>query len=190
MTQSPVLGPADRLERLEQETKHLASLLKAADRQISFLQMALFLFAAGVVGGGYYWVTTGKLKIEGLSPTVAQTVEAKEFGLYNRFGTRVVFDTDDKFGQPRVTFLNDKKQLKMRLLVFPDGDGTGGIALYDYTGWRGVFRMDGDSGSTLRLKGEGQKGGIDMTVGRDGTPSLKLTDKTGKVLWEAPTKSN
>ena len=44
--------------------------------------------------------------------------------------------------------------------------------------------------AVLSLKGEGQKGGIDMTVDRDGTPSLKLTDKAGKVLWEAPTKSN
>ena len=165
-------------------------LLKGANHQIGFLQVALLLIIAGVVGGGYYAVTTGKLRIEGLSPAVAKTVEANEFGLYNRFGTRVVFDADDRFGQPRVTFLDDTKRLRMRLLVFPDGGGTGGLASYDHTGWRGVFRMDGDMGSALRLKGEGQKGGIDMTVDRNGTPSLKLTDKTGKVLWEAPTKSN
>ena len=189
MSQSPSVESADRLDRLEQETKRLASLLKTANQQISFLQMAVLLITAAVVGGGYYATTTGKLRIEGLSPAVAKTVEAKEFGLYNRFGTRVVFDTDDKFGQPRVTFLDEKKRLRMRLLVFPDGGGTGGVALYDHTGWRGVFRMDGDMGSALRLKGEGQKGGIDMTVDRDGVPSLKLTDKSGKVLWEAPTKS-
>jgi hypothetical protein len=193
MSQSSVLDPADRLERLEQETKHLASLLKTANHQISFLQIVLLLISAGMVGGGYYAITTGKLRIEGLSPAVAKTVEAKEFGLYNRFGTRVVFDGDDKFGQPRVTFLDNNKQLQMRLLVYPEGPdaaATAGVALYDKTGWRGVFRMDGDMGSALRLKGEGQKGGIDMTVDRDGTPSLKLTDKAGKVLWEAPTKPN
>lgn len=190
MNQSRSLEPDERLERLEQETERLASLLKAANHQISFLQVALLLITAGAVGGGYYAITTGKLRIEGLSAAVAKTVEAKEFGLYNRFGTRVVFDTDDKFGQPRVTFLDDKKRLRMRLLVFPDGGGTGGVAVYDHTGWRGVFRMDGDMGSALRLRGEGQKGGIDMTVDRDGTPSLKLTDKSGKVLWEAPPKPN
>jgi hypothetical protein len=190
MNQGPLVEPAERLERLEEETKRLSSMVKTANQQISFLQMVLLLITAGMVGGGYYAITTGKLRIEGLSPAVAKTVEATEFGLYNRFGTRVVFDADDKFGQPRITFLNDKKQLKMRLLVFPDGDGTGGVAIYDHTGWRGVFRMDGDMGSALRLKGEGQKGGIDMKVDRDGTPSLQLTDKTGKVLWEAPAKSN
>jgi hypothetical protein len=193
MNQSPLVEPAERLERLEQETTHLASLLKAANHQISFLQIALLLITGGLVGGGYYAITTGKLRIEGLSPEVAKTVEAKEFGLYNRFGTRVVFDADDKFGQPRVTFLDNNKQLQMRLLVYPEGPdaaATAGVALYDKTGWRGVFRMDGDMGSALRLKGEGQKGGIDMTVDRDGTPSLKLTDKAGKVLWEAPVKSN
>ena len=188
MSQSPVVEPLERLEFLELETKRLAALVKTANHQISFLQLAVLLITAGLVGGGYYGITTGKLRVEGLSPAVATTLEAKEFGLYNRFGTRVVFDADDKFGQPRVTFLNDNKQLKMRLLVFPDGGG--GVALYDHTGWRGVFRMDGDSGSALRLKGEGQKGGIDMKVDRDGTPSLKLTDKAGKVLWEAPPKSN
>lgn len=190
MNQSHLVEPAERLDRLEQEAERLASSLKAANHQISFLQVALLLITAGVVGGGYYAVTAGKLRIEGLSPAVAKTVEAKEFGLYNRFGTRVVFDTDDKFGQPRVTFLDDKKRLRMRLLVFPDGGGTGGVAFYDHTGWRGVFRMDGDMGSSLRLKGERQKGGIDMTVDRDGNPSLKLTDKAGKVLWEAPPKPN
>jgi hypothetical protein len=190
MSQSSVLDPADRLERLEQETKHLASLLKTANHQISFLQIALLLISAGMIGGGYYAVTTGKLRIEGLSPAVAKTVEAREFGLYNRFGTRVAFDTDDRFGQPRFTFLDDKKGLRMRLMVLPDGGGNGALALYDQTGWRGMFRMEQDSSSSLKLVGEGQKGGIDMTVDRDGTPGLKLTDKSGKVLWEAPTKPN
>jgi hypothetical protein len=190
MSNSPLVESADRVERLEQETKRLASALKTANTQISFLQVAVLSLAAAVVGGGYYATQTGKLRIEGLSPAVAKTVEATEFGLYNRFGTRVVFDTDDKFGQPRVTFLDDKKRLRMRLLVLPDGGGTGAVALYDHTGWRGMFRMDGDMGASLRLTGESQKGGIDMTVDRNGTPNLKLTNKAGKVLWEAPAKPN
>jgi hypothetical protein len=78
----------------------------------------------------------------------------------------------------------------MRLIVFPDGGGTAGLAFYDHTGWRGALRLDGDQNAVLNLRGEGQKGGISMAVAPDGTPSLKLTDKAGKVLWEAPTKTN
>ena len=89
---------------------------------------------------------------------MAKTVEAKEFGLYNRFGTRVVFDGDDKFGQPRVTFLDAEKRLRMRLLVFPDGGGTGGMALYDDRVWRGVFRMDADMATALSLRARTRKG--------------------------------
>jgi hypothetical protein len=190
MNESQVLEPAVRIDRLEQEAKHLASRLKAANRQISFLQVATLLLFGALAGGGYYAVTSGKLKIDGLSPPVSKTVESTEFGLYNRFGTRVVFDTDDRFGQPRVTFLDDKKRLRMRLMVLPDGGGTGAIAFYDHTGWRGMLRMEEDMSASLKLVGEGQKGGIAMTVDRDGSPRLKLTDKAGKVLWEAPTKSN
>ena len=189
MSQSPSVESADRLDRLEQETKRLASLLKTANQQISFLQMAVLLITAAVVGGGYYATTTGKLRIEGLSPAVAKTVEAKEFGLYNRFGTRVVFDTDDKFGQPRVTFLDEKKRLRMRLLVFPDGGEQGASRYMTTLAGVACFAWMATWVRRLRLKGEGQKGGIDMTVDRDGVPSLKLTDKSGKVLWEAPTKS-
>jgi hypothetical protein len=29
-----------------------------------------------------------------------------------------------------------------------------------------------------------------MYVAPDGTPNVKLTDKSGKVLWEAPAKPN
>jgi hypothetical protein len=190
MSQSSAVASTDRLGLLEEEVKRHAALLKTANNHISVLQMVLLLAAMGLGGGAYYLITTGKLRVEGFSPPVASTVEAKEFGLYNRFGTRVVFDGDDRFGQPRVTFLDDQKRLQMRLMVLPDGGGTGAVAVYDHTGWRGMFRMEADKSSSLKLVGEGLKGGIAMTVDRDGQPSLKLTDKTGKVLWEAPTKSN
>jgi hypothetical protein len=193
MSQYPAVEPADRVGHLEEETKRLAAMLKTATNQISVLQMILLLAAMGLFGGGYYLITTGKLRIEGLSPAVAQTVEAKEFGFFNRAGTRVMFDADDKFGNPQIIFLDDKKRLRMRLKVWPDGGGSAGVALYDHTGWRGMFRMDGatdgEMDAVLSLKGKGQTGGIDMTVAADGTPSLKLTDKVGTVLWEAPTKS-
>ncbi len=188
MSQGTDRTPNDRLGLLEQETAQLAARVKSANQQIGFLQLALILLVAAIGGGGYYAVTTGRLRIEGLSPALPKTVESHEFGLYNRFGTRVVFDTDDRFGQPRVTFLDEQKRLRMRLMVLPDGDGTGAIALYDHSGWRGMFRIEADQSASLKLAGEAQKGGIEMTVDREGNPSLKLTDKDGKVLFEAPGK--
>ena len=190
MSNPSVDAPADRLERLEQETRSLAARLKQANSQIGFLQLALLIGAAALIGGGYYLITTGKLQIEGLSSEVANRVEAKDIGFYNQKGTRVIFFDDDKFGMPQIIFLDAKKRLRMRLLVFPDGEGSGGLAFYDSTGWRGVLRMEGDETSVLNLVGKGQKGGIAMAVAPDGTPSLKMTDKDGKILWQAPTKSN
>jgi hypothetical protein len=186
MSQSPVLESNDKLERLEQETKQLAARLKQASVQISMLQLAILLGTTALVGGGYYLITTGKLRIEGISPGVAQKVETKDFGFYNRFGTRVMFEADNKFGQPQIVFLDANKRLRMRLMVFPDADGTGGVVVYDDRSWRGVLRMDGKDNSVLNLVGKDMKGGISMMVAPDGTPSLKMTDKTGKVLFEVP----
>jgi hypothetical protein len=189
MSQSPVLGSNERLERLEQETQHLAARLKQASVQISILQLALLLGMTALVGGGYYLITTGRLRIEGISPGVAQRVETRDFGFYNRFGTRVMFEADNKFGQPQIVFLDANKRLRMRLMVFPDGDGTGGVVVYDSRSWRGVLRMDGADNAVLNLVGKDLKGGISMMVTPDGTPSLKMTDKTGKVLFEVPKAS-
>ncbi len=190
MNQTSADPPVDRVERLEQEAAQLAAKLKQASTQISFLQLAFLLSAVTVIGGGYYLVTTGRLRVEGVTPGVAKSIEAKEFGLYNRFNERVLFDADDKFGMPRVTLLDAQKRLRMRVMVFPDGDGTGGVVLYDDREYRGVFRMLEDGSVALNLLGSGRKSGIAMTVTPDGTPSLKMTDKAGKVLWEAPPKSN
>ena len=181
-------APASKLEQLERETEQLAARLKRANAQISFLQVFVLLGTVCLVGGGYYLVTTGRLQIEGLS-SVANRVEARDIGFYNKKDTRVIFFDNDKFGMPQIIFLDAQKRLRMRLKVFPDGDGSGGLAFYDATGWRGVFRMEGDETSVLKLVGSKQKGGIDMAVTPDGVPSLKMTDKDGKILWEAPTKA-
>ena len=181
--------PPDRLTRLEQETSHLAARLKQANLQIGMLQLALLVIAASLIGGGYYLITTGKLMVDGLSPPVADRVETKDFGFYNQKNTRVIFVNDDKFGQPQIIFLDSQKRLRMRLKVWPENEGGGGVAFYDPTGWRGEFRMGSDETSVFNLVGKGQKGGIAMAVTSDGTPSLKMTDKGGKILWEAPAKS-
>jgi hypothetical protein len=190
MSQSPVLEPANRVERLEQETKYLASSLKSANQQISFLQMALLVLTAALVGGGYYATTTGKVRVEGLSPAVAKSVETNEFGLYNRFGTRVVLGADDKFGLPQLIFMDLQKRYRLGIKVWPEGDGTPGIVFYDQSGMRGNFRMDEDHAAVLNLVGEGQKGGISMGVTADGSPSLKMTDKSGKLLFQVPAATN
>ncbi len=182
--------PIERLARIEQQSQALAAKLKQANAQIGFLQLMLLLLAAALIGGGYYAATTGKLRIEGLSPALAPHLETKDLGLYNEKDTRVVFFDDDKFGMPQLIFLDAEKRLRMRLKVFPDGDGSGGLAVYDDSGWRAVLRMEGDQSATLKLVGKKQKGGIDLTVAPDGTPSLKMTDAAGKVLWQAPPKSN
>jgi hypothetical protein len=186
MSQSPVLDLNERLERLEHEAKDLATRLKQANSQISMLQVGLLLMTTAVFGGGYYLSHTNRLRIEGISPGVADKVETKDLGFYNRFGTRVMFESDTKFGHPEVIFLDANKRLRMRLLVFPEGEGTGGIVVYDDRSWRGVLRLDGNDNSVLNLVGKDLKGGISMMVGPDGTPSLKMTDKAGKVLFQAP----
>jgi hypothetical protein len=190
MSQSLPLAPADRLERLEQETKRLASSLKSANQQISFLQMALLLLTAAAVGGGYYAITTGKVRVEGLSPAVMKSVETNEFGLYNRFGTRVVLGADDKFGLPQLIFMDLQKRYRLGIKVWPEGDGTPGMVFYDQSGMRGNFRMDEGGAAVLNLAGEGQKGGIAMAVSADGTPSLKMTDQSGKLLFQVPAATN
>lgn len=184
-----VENPTERLARVEQQVEQLAARLRRANGQISFLQVALLLLVVALLGGGYYGVTTGKLRIEGLSPEVADRVNAKDIGFYNQKDTRVIFFDDDKFFMPQIIFLDDRKRLRMRLKVSPDREGSG-LAVYDETGWRGFLRMEGDETSTLRLVGKKQKGGIEMSVATDGTPSLKMTDKDGKVLWQAPTQSH
>jgi hypothetical protein len=190
MSQSPVVEPADRIGHLEEEMNRLAAKLKAANSQISVLQMILLLAAMGLFGGGYYLITTGKLLVEGFSPAVAKSVETNEFGLYNRFGTRVVLGADDKFGLPQLIFMDLQKRYRLGIKVWPEGDGTPGMVFYDQSGMRGNFRMDEGGAAVLNLVGEGQTGGIAMAVSADGSPSLKMTDKSGKLLFQVPAATN
>jgi hypothetical protein len=213
MAQSVGTPPVDRVANIEKELIELKARVKQATNQLSFFQILFLLFATAVGGGGYYLAKQGMLRIEGFSPPVAKTMEAKEFGLYNRDNTRVVFDGDDKFGNPRTTFLDPKKRLKMRLMVWPETQGGGGgITFYDVNGWRGQFRLAENGASLLTMHGDKQQGGVDLSVETDGTsnlkmfdkskkggismsvdsdgnPSVVLTDKTGKTIWQSPSAS-
>ena len=172
------------------EFEFLAAMVKKAQRQIQILQWSLLvvvLLMAGALGGLY---ASGNLHIEGLSPAVVRRVDAQEFGFYNRFDTRVILEADDKWGLPQLIFMDLKKRYRLGIKVWPEGDGTPGMVFYDQGGMRGNFRMDEDGSAVLNLVGEGEKGrkgGIALAVAPDGTPKLKLTDKTGKVLFQAPT---
>jgi hypothetical protein len=128
----------------------------------------------------------GMLKLEGLTGGVAKTVESKEFGLYNRDGNRVILADYDKFGYPNLVFMDLKKQYRMGVKVWPEGGGTPGLVFYDQTGIRGNLRMDDNNGSVLNLIGAGKKGKITLAVSAEGDPSVVVTDKAGKVIFEIP----
>jgi hypothetical protein len=191
MSQPPLNAPAEKLEHLEREADRLAAAVKQATRQIGILQWSfagLVLIVAGAIVGLYQ---AGFLQIAGISPSVVRRVEAKEFGFYNRFDTRVILEADDKWGLPQLIFMDLKKNYRMGIKVWPEGgDGTPGMVFYDHTGMRGNFRMDENGASVLNLVGEKQKGSIALAVAKDGTPSLKVTDPTGKVLLQVPAASS
>jgi hypothetical protein len=205
--------PEDRVKTIEQELILLRTKLRQTTNQVSFLQVLLLLFLAAVCGGGYYLVKEGVLWIEGVGPPAAKVLNSKEFGFYNRSNTRTWFATDDKFGDPEIIFLNPNKQLQMRLKVWPEEEGGGGLSFYDEQGWRGQFRMGPDLTSLLTMRGQRQMGGVDLTVDVNGNSHLKMfgkkgkggvdikvdaegkaslavADQTGKVIWQAPTTAS
>src|SRR5437868_5055663 len=148
MSQPPADAPAESREDWEREVDRLAAAVKEAMRQVRVLQWSFLGVVFVILGAGAGLFEAGLVHIEGLSPSVARKVEAKEFGFYNRFDTRVVLEADDKFGLPQLIFMDLKKNYKMGIKVWPEGDGTPGMVFYDQSGLRGNFRMDG-SGATV-----------------------------------------
>ena len=184
-------NPTVKLERMEQEIERLASALRRADGQIGRLQWTLaftILLGLGALGAGAYQANL--LPIEGFAPPMPRRVEAKEFGFYNRHDTRVILEADDKWGLPQLIFMDLKKKYRLGIKVWPEGNGTPGMVFYDDSGMRGNFRMEEDGAAVLNLVGEGKKGGIALSVSHDGSPHLKMTDGTGKVVFEAPSASH
>ncbi len=179
-----------KMEHLEAELGRLSAALGKAERRITSLQGWLSLVALlGLAGAAALLIRAGIIPVEGWTPGMPERIESREFGFYNRFGTRVVLEADDKFGLPQLIFMDLKKRYRLGIKVWPEGDGTPGLVFYDQSGVRGNFRMEEDGSSVLNLVGEGKKGGIALSVTADGTPSLKMTDKTGKVVFQAPGES-
>ena len=180
-------GPElDRLGRLEKEVERLSKV--ASDARSSARALLILLAGLVLLGGGALAVLydQGKLRLEAITGGVLKTVEAKEFGFYNRQDERVFLIDKDKFGYPNLILMDLKKRYRMGILVFADGDGTPGLVFYDGSGLRGHLRMTGDQASVLKLTGAKQKGSILLSVSADGDPHLIITDKSGKVMFAVP----
>jgi len=184
---NPQNGPSpDRVGQLEQELGEASKLLRKTQRDLSTLCWVVSFLVIGLIAAIYL------MRTEVLDPKLVfgsampKKLESKDFGLYNRHGKRVLFADNDKWGYPNIWFLDLDLNCKMAVYVYPQDGGSAGIAFYDKSGTRADFRM-GESGEAMvHLVGEKKRGGILMSVARDGTPSLTMTDDNGKVLFQAP----
>lgn len=176
----------DRLGRLEKEVQRLSKV--AGDARSSARTLLILLVGLAVLGGGALAVLhdQGSLRLEWLTGGVLKTVESKEFGFYNRDGTRVFLMDKDKFGYPNLILMDLKKNYRMGVKVWPEGEGTPGLVFYDSSGLRGHLRMTGDQASVLKLTGAKEKGSISLSVSAEGDPRLIMTDKSGKVMFAVP----
>lgn len=184
---SPSPAP-DREARLEQEVARLAKALKQAERNVGTLQ---WLFSLLIIAGvaAVILVRNGVIDLKKVfnQAEIPKTVQSKGFDLYNRNGKRVMLAEDDKFGYPSLVFLDVDLNYKMGITITPDTEGGAPeFALYDRTGTRAQYRMGKEGEALIRLLGEQKKGGIVMKVARDGSPSLTMTDASGKVLFHVP----
>jgi hypothetical protein len=177
---------ADRIENLERETERLAGMVKQARSEVRALQW--LVAGVAILGAAvfFYLHDAGILKLKGLGSSVEKKVEAEEYGLYNRAGTRVMLTDYDKFGFPNLVFMDLKKNYKMGIKVWPDGGGTPGMVFYDDTGIRGNWRMDENNATVLNLMGRHKVGGISLAVSAEGDPTLTVKDKEGRVVFQVP----
>ena len=52
--------------------------------------------------------------------------------------------------------------------------------------YRGAWRIDPDNGSSFAIAGPDGRSGVIIRVAPDGSPSLNMTDKDGKVIFQIP----
>jgi hypothetical protein len=176
----------DRLARLEQEVERLSQMVRKLGQTAQSLTWLVVGGAVLCTAGLIALHEMGMLKLEGITGAVSKTVESREFGLYNRDGNRVMLCDYDKFGYPNLVFMDLQKHYRMGVKVWPEGGGTPGLVFYDDTGIRGNLRMDDDNGSVLNLMGANKKGKITLAVSKEGDPTVVVTDKAGKVIFEVP----
>jgi hypothetical protein len=190
MSATPTNDPVARLERLEREAADLKERLKRTTSAVSLLQWMIVIVVAAAVGVPTYYVQTGKVRPQILlEKSVSTSLDAQEIGLHNRDGKRVMFADYDKFGQPYVLFFDGGLALKMGLYI---NNGRPEVNLYDNKGTRASLHVAQDGQARLELIGQKDpsglknKGGVVLSTAQDGTPRLRMTDASGKVLFEAP----
>lgn len=193
MSKPSVEPPVDRLERLEQNATLLAQQLKQAERNLSGLKWIFFGMILVIGVAVTLAVQSGIIRLDAFGgESVSKTVNSQEYGLHNREGKRVVLSDYDKFGYPSLVLMDINLNYRMGLKVWPlpGGEGMPSLVFYDHSGLRGNFRMEEQGEIVVNLLGQKGKGGITMKVTEDGNPSMKFTDKAGKVLFEVPTPTN
>ncbi len=192
MSHPSLVPDSDRIARLEQELSRVTTILKRNERSLGGFQWAFALLVLGLIAS-VILVRNGVIDLKQVLNLTAipSAVESKEFGLYNREGKRVMIADYDKYGYPSLAFLDLDLNYKMGLKIYSDvSPGAPGIAFYDKTGTRALFRMGTEGESLFQLLGANKKGGVVLKVDPDGSPSLTMTDASGKVLFHAPEGSS
>lgn len=188
MTSPSNVPDSDPLVRLEQELARVSAALKRTERSLGGFQWALALLVIGGVAA-VILVRKGVLDLKQVlnQPAIAAKVESKGFDFYNRYGKRVMFLEDDKFGSPRLVVFDDEVRPRAGVTLSPAKEGGATeIVLIDGQAIRAQYRLVNDGEAMVRLFGKDKKGEILMQVTRDGRPSLTMTDASGKVLFHAP----
>jgi hypothetical protein len=177
--------PIARIERLEREAADLKERLKRTSGEVHLLQWMLVVVVAAAVGVPVYYIQNGKINTSVLlDKGVSKSLEAEEFGLHNRKDQRVMYADYDKLGMPYLRFFDDHLNLKMALYMT---DGLPEVTLYNGREERASFHLKGNGEAVLELHGDRKKGGVVLSTAGDGTPKLRMTDASGKVVFEAPT---
>lgn len=188
---SPSNDPIARLEQLERETADLKERLKRTTGEVHLLQWMLVIVVAAAIGVPVYYVQNGKLNTDVLfDKGVSKSLEAQQIGLHNRDGKRVMFIDYDKLGMPYQLFF-DPRDMNCKLALYTTS-GHGELRLFEANHTRAALRMGEAGESRLELLADhekGKKGAIELTMTRDGTPRLTMTDASGKVVFEAPAPS-
>lgn len=188
MTNPSNVPDSDPLVRLEQELSRVSDALRRTERSLGGFQWALSLLVIGGIAA-VVLVRKGVIDLKQVFnlPAITSKVESKGFDFYNRYGKRVMFLEDDKFGLPRLVAFDDEVHPRLGITMAPDKDGGATeIVLIDGQAIRAQYRLGNSGEAMVRLFGDQKKGEILMQVTRDGRPSLTMTDASGKVLFHAP----
>jgi hypothetical protein len=109
------------------------------------------------------------------------------FRLFDEHGKSVGNFVQDGRGQTvtPVLNLNNEEQKTAISLGFNDkGSQRFFYSRGDQT--QGLWQVDPEKGSSFAIAGPDGKGNITVRVAPDGSPSLNMTDKDGKVIFQAP----